>query len=156
MKIAELSRQAQLINDLFLKARTLNHDVELLSHWAKYVCILISGFLENAIHLIYAEYIKNGSNENVRRFAIRQIERIQNPRANRFIEVTGFFNEDWGIKLQQYLDDDGRKEAINTVIDNRHLIAHGKSSNISLAPLSDYFKKIIKVCEYLENQCGIK
>jgi hypothetical protein len=155
MKLIELSRQAQFIKDLIRKDSVLNADIEMQSHWAKYICVLISGFLENAIHLIYSEYVKKVSNEKVSQFSIRQIKKIQNPKANKVVEIAKSFDSDWGNKLEKYLDDDGRKEAIDTIMNNRHLIAHGKPSNITLAPLNEYFKKTIKACEFIENQCGI-
>ncbi|MDP2363023.1 MAG: hypothetical protein Q8M94_04545, partial [Ignavibacteria bacterium] len=115
MKLAELSRQAQFIKDLIKKVNGLNADIEIQSHWAKYICVLVSGFLENAIHLIYSEYIKKVSNEKVSQFSIRQIERIQNPKSSKFIEVANSFDSQWGANLEKYLNDDGRKEAIDTI-----------------------------------------
>ena len=53
------------------------------------------------------------------------------------------------------MEDNGRKDAIDSIMSNRHLIAHGKDSTISLVRVSEYLKKSVEVVEFLEHQCGI-
>jgi hypothetical protein len=39
-------------------------------------------------------------------------------------------------------------------MNNRHLIAHGKrSSNITIARLTEWLEKAVDVVEYVESQC---
>jgi len=51
-----------------------------------------------------------------------------------------------------YIDQDGRKEAINSIIKNRHHIAHGRDSNVTVGTVRGYFDKIIEVIEFIEDQ----
>ena len=53
------------------------------------------------------------------------------------------------------MDEEGRKDAIDSIMANRHLIAHGKNSGISLVRVKDYLEKSIEVIEFIENQCGM-
>ena len=46
----------------------------------------------------------------------------------------------------------GRKDAIDTIMANRHLIVHGKNSGITVARVSDYLDKAEEVLEFLEKQ----
>jgi hypothetical protein len=50
---------------------------------------------------------------------------------------------------------DGRRDAINSIIANRHQIAHGETSRITLLRLKDYFSKAVQVLEFIEDQCKI-
>jgi hypothetical protein len=127
-------------------------DLELQSHWAKYLCVLVAGYTESALHLLYASYVDKCTPVPVAKFATQKIKELQNPRPNRFVEVARAFKEDWGAKLEEFIALDGRHEAINAIMTARHLIAHGKSSDISVHRVSEYFDKSVKVAEFIESQ----
>jgi len=154
MQNQELIRQIQRIESLFNKTSTFVSDLELQSHWAKYMCILCSGLLENAIELIYSDYIEHSSsNKKIKRFASIHVSRLQNPNSTKIIEIAGYFDRTWAEKLENYLAKEGRREAIDTIIKNRHDIAHGRTSTITVSRVKDYFDKSIKVLEFIEKQC---
>ena len=61
MENQELSRQLQRLNYLFKQTNAATRDdFELRAHWAKYLCVLSAGFLENAISLIYGDFVQSG------------------------------------------------------------------------------------------------
>jgi hypothetical protein len=39
-------------------------------------------------------------------------------------------------------------------MNNRHLIAHGRSSSISVVQVREYFAAIGEVAEFIEHQCS--
>lgn len=156
MKIISLVRQKQRIEWLINQAKTFDGDqLELQSHWARYLCVLVAGFLENAISEVYSSYVQKCSNEQVANYVEAVLGRIQNPKAQKFLETARSFNRDWELSLNDYIEQNGRKDAIDSVMTNRHLIAHGKDSGITLARLDQYFKKGVEVIDYIEGQCGI-
>ncbi len=115
----------------------------------------MAGFLENAISEVYSSYVQKCSNEQVANYVEAVLGRIQNPKSQKFLETARSFNRDWELKLNDYIEQNGRKDAIDSVMTNRHLIAHGKDSGITLARLDQYFKKGVEVIDYIEGQCGI-
>jgi hypothetical protein len=125
------------------------------AHWGRYLCVLAAGFVENIVHLIYGSYIEKTSSPQTRRYATRTIDDIQNPKTDRLIRIATSFDKSWGNNLEIFLDVDFRKEAINTIMSNRHLIAHGKNSDITIARVDQYLAKIVELAEFLEAQCGI-
>lgn len=129
-------------------------DLELQSHWAKYLCILCAGFLENSLTEIYAEYARNSANEAVAGYVARQLDRIQNPNAQKILDTTYQFNKSWGDMLNSHIAQDGRKEAIEAIMTNRHKIAHGEDSNITISRVKEYLAKIVVVVEFMENHCS--
>lgn len=156
MKIISLVKQKQRIEWLINQARTFDGDqLELQSHWARYLCVLVAGFLENAISEVYSSYVQKCSNAQVANYVEAVLGRIQNPKAQKFLETARSFNRDWELNLNDYIEQNGRKDAIDSVMTNRHLIAHGKDSGITLARLDQYFKKGVEVIDYIEGQCGI-
>lgn len=150
----DLSRQKQVLNGLIAKTQSATSgDVEMQSHWAKYLCVLAAGFLENAIAELYGDYCRRSASPAVAKFAVRSLTRIRNPKTNTFIEVCRSYDKTWADSLEAFIEDDGRKEAINSIMANRHLIAHGKDSGITVARVNEYFGKALTVLDFIEDQC---
>jgi len=154
MKNQELSRRYHVIDDLFKKTKVaVGDNIEMQSHWAKYLCILSAGFLETALSEIYIEFSKTAASEPVANYTLTSLSKIQNPNMSKFIEVAASFKKKWGSDLELFVSDEGRKEAIDSIMANRHKIAHGKDSRITVAGLRRYLEKSIEVIDYSENQC---
>lgn len=117
--------------------------------------MLSAGFVENIVHHVYGTYIERTSSPQTRRYATHAIDDIQNPKADRLIKIAANFDKTWGNNLEVFLDAEFRKEAINTIMSNRHLIAHGKNSDITIARVDQYLSKIVELADFLEIQCGI-
>lgn len=155
MRNRQLSSQIQRLDSLFKKARSgYGSDLELQAHWARYLCVLVAGLLENAVPELYSSFAASKSSPAVARYVSRSLERVRTPKASRFLEVATSFNDAWSKELEIFLEEEGRRDAIDAVVNNRHLIAHGGQSNITLAGLEMYFRKVIKVLEFIETQCG--
>jgi hypothetical protein len=155
VKNREINRQIQAFNSLKDRALSACGDsTELRSEWARYLCIIASGILENAIAELYSEFAKQKFAEPAARFVSETVSRIQNPKTEKFLNVTGAFNASWKDKLEAYCNENGRGDAINSIMGQRHLIAHGryKDSTISIARVDEYFKKSVEVLEFIERQ----
>ena len=124
----------------------------MLSHWARYLCVLCAGFLENALAAVYSDFCRRTASEPVANFATRALEQVSNPKTQRFLEIAGRFRTEWQEALNDFVNQEGRREAIDSIMANRHLIAHGQKSDITLVRVSDYFKKSVRVLEFLEKQ----
>ena len=98
MKLQTLSNQHQKLCWLFSEADKFDTDqIELRAHWARYLCILSSGFLENALKDVYACYARSCSSPAVSNYVESVLSRIHNPKANRFLETAKAFNQEWEI-----------------------------------------------------------
>lgn len=131
----EIARQFQRLQDLVKKSDEATAGaIELQAQWAKYLCILSAGLLENAIKEIYIEYAQNQVSKPIANFISSLLSPTRNPKSQKFLEIAAAFNPAWKVELENYLNDDGRGDAIDSIMNHRHLIAHGKShnSNISL------------------------
>lgn len=158
MKIIELSRQSSALRSL---VRRVGHDpstraIEMQSHWARYICILTSGYVESAVRVIYGQYVrKNSYSQPIIRYMIKQLEGVQNPRSEKLINIADAFDPAWGHALRAHLAQNFRGDAVNAIMSNRHLIAHGRSSNITVGQVSLYLGKVVDVVEFMEKQCGL-
>ncbi len=130
-------------------------DLEMLAHWGRYLCVLTAGFFENSVRLVYGAYIAKTSSLQTARYATGNIEDVQNPKAKRLIEIATSFDKSWGKNVEEFLNENFRKDAINAIMSNRHLIAHGKNSDITIARVDQYRMRIVEVVDYLEQQHGV-
>jgi hypothetical protein len=154
MRNRELERQLQSIRSLFERTRNAcGDDIEMMSHWARYLCVLCAGFLENALVAVYIDFCRSAASPPVAQFATGALEQISNPKTQRFLDTAGRFRSDWKEALERFVDEEGRREAIDSIMANRHLIAHGRRSDITVARVSGYFAKSIGVVEFIEAQC---
>jgi len=159
MENVDLKRQynklLKLIDDTKLST---DGDLELQGHWGKYLCVLASGFLENAICAVYIDFVSGAAAPHVRQYALKNLEKIQNPKAKRFVDVAYQFKKEWGDNLALYFKKyPEHKDAIDSIINNRHQVAHGKTTNnISVHRVRDYLEKSVKVVEFIEGQCQNK
>lgn len=128
-------------------------DSSIQAHWGRYMCIVVAGFLENALQEIYKDYAGNANNANLVRYSSRQISRVTNPDARRFVQIARDFSETWRSDLRDFLERDGRGEAINTIMQNRNSIAHGGQSVMSASDVKCYLDKAVEVIDFIENQC---
>ena len=150
---SELTKQYKKIQNLILKAKEFEPDDELRSHLAKYICVLSSGFIENAIYQVFSDIAqKNCQPSVVLTYTKGQLYKLQNTNTEKIKEVTKAFNPDWWENgLRDYLQQENRSTAINYIFTDRHNIAHGRDSEITIDKLEEYLKKAVDVIRYLEN-----
>lgn len=153
MKNAEIARQLSAIRALIKKSSAASAaDLELQAHWARYACVLAAGLLQNSVVILYSNFVGLKAQKPVADYATVQIAKVQNPNAKRFIDISRSFKASWADDLEKFVEQGGRKEAIDAIMANRHLIAHGKNSGITVAMVSDYLNKAEEVLEFIEKQ----
>ena len=154
MRNQELSRQIDSLKSLLHRTGKATYDVELRGHWGRYLCVLTAGFLENSIQEVYTEFVRRSSSPAVARFAESRLERINNPNAGGFIGTARSFKCEWADDLRAFLDEDGkrRRNAIDSIMNNRHQIAHGGGAQITVARVREYLNGCVEVVEFIERQ----
>ncbi len=154
MRNQEISRQIQQLNSLIARANQASAgDIEMQAHWAKYICVLSAGLLENALVELYTDYARSAASESVAAYVRASISKTQNPKTSKYVETASTFKKEWGEELSKFADEEGRREALDSIMSNRHLIAHGKRSDISMVRVKEYLRKSIELIEFVEEQC---
>ena len=157
MKNIQLVSQYQAIESLIERtSEATQRNIELQGHWGKYLCVLAYGFLENSVKAIYGDFVRNSSSPQVARYATARLDSIRNANAQSFIQTASGFSEEWGRNLMEFLNSEGgkRKNAIDSIVNNRHWIAHGRATRISVAQVQTHLEKAIEVIDFIERQCG--
>lgn len=156
MKNVALQKQLQQIRWLINNTQGASAgQLELQSHWGRYLCIMAAGFLENAIGEVYSAFAYQAASKPVAEYVSSVTRSIQNPKAERFLRTAKAFKPEWEKELEKFINENGRKDAIDSIMSNRHRIAHGLPAEITVVRVNQYLEKSIEVLEFIENQCGL-
>lgn len=145
----EIDRLTKRLEATFTRASDPSISDELRSDLARHLCVLVSGYLEESLRVLLSTYAGRCSNAKVSTFVDASIRTVTNLKVGRIRDILRSFDCNWGEKFSDKLED-AQKDAIDSVVANRHLIAHGKNTGISLATVSGYWKKIQRVVQMLE------
>lgn len=147
----ELNTQYSRIQQLITKAKEFEPDDELRSHFTKYICVLCSGFIENSIYHTFTDIAENSCEPSVvLTYAKSQLYKIQNANSEKIRALVKSFNPDWHDSIRDYLQEDNRGAAINYILKDRHNIAHGRNSDITIIKLESYLNKTTEVIKFIE------
>jgi len=160
MKNPELQKQLTAIKSLIADTSSARvsgevDNFELQGHWARYLCILSAGFIENAVKELYIDYARRTVSGPIARFVESRLGGLRNPKSETILVIASQFKPDWEADLSIYMEDRLRGDAINSIMDNRHQIAHGKykNSTVSISKIQDFLYRSVEVLEYIEKQC---
>jgi hypothetical protein len=155
MSDKEILRYKRQLDDLFGKVSNLDSDTEMQSHWAKYLCIRVSGFLEVAVSTIYKKYAKDKASPFVVNYVEKQLSSFQNPKMEKILNITKSFNPKWAEELELELRNNSEiKDSIDSIVDVRNKIAHGDNVGITYTKIKRYYEVALELVEFLEKQCN--
>lgn len=112
----------------------------------------MSGFIEQAIRDVYREYSDRGDPRVASLASSLLDQQIQSPNAGSIIQLANRFDKVWGAELTEYLGEE-RKAAIDGVVSNRHKIAHGEYTGISIDTITKWYELVKEVVAFVERQC---
>lgn len=142
-------REQQRLDYLFSLVANVDND-ELKAHWSRYLCVLVSGFVENAFKIIINEYVFTRAHRNIFNYINQRIKNITNLKAGRITETLYIFSKDWGGQFEGEISDE-QKEALGAVYTNRNAISHGSSPSISYVRMRDYYVHIRRIIELIDD-----
>jgi hypothetical protein len=150
MKLVEITRQKQRIDELFSLASGLTPEIQ--AHWSRYLCIMVAGFLEVSVQAIYSEYARGKAHPNVVNYVERRMRGFQNPNMQRIGEVARSFSVEWGAELEKEAT---IRDSVNSILNNRNQIAHGRSTDVTIGRLRPWYVDTVRLVEIMKVQCGV-
>jgi len=125
-------------------------DDEVQAHLARHLCVLSAGFIEESLRIILTTYVKDRCDARCRAFVEKHLDRAPNPRPGNIAELLGSFDPLWQKSVETFFltaDGDG---AIGSLIANRHLIAHGRDSQVTLRRVKDWHEVALGVVDHVQ------
>lgn len=122
---------------------------ELRADFARYLCVLVSGYVESAVVAIARDHARTKASPTVFGFVDSQFTRRGTINADRLLQIVGSFNPEWRVKLDCFKHGEW-KDALNSVVANRNNIAHGQWVALTYVAMEQYFARIDEVIEYVD------
>lgn len=144
---AELHRLRQSLDAAFSRYPD-SRDLELNSDFAKYLCVLVSGYFERGLQEIAYEYCKDRSQDGIRDFIDHSVRRLRNPSPDTLLPFVGRFSNAWKAELEINYSDE--LSAVSSVVSHRHRIAHGLPSDISYLRIKEWYESSNRMMDHLE------
>lgn len=150
----EITRYKQRIESLFSKVdEATGDDLELASHWACYLCVLISGLLEASIRILYGDLASSRASPEVASYVKKQLEQFRNPSFEKIFQLTQSFSPEWAQRLKSGVGQEV-EFAVNSIVTNRHNIAHGRSVTLTVVQLKQYYQSVVKLIDAIAELLG--
>jgi len=138
------------LDSLKIKAEE-EDDEEVKSYLVKLLCVRTAGLLEVFLKTRISEYSKDKVPNEINRFLTSKFKDITNLKSSKLEDILTSFSVDWGEKFKDYLNDhEQEKTSLDSVIAQRHNIAHGQPSNIGSVSMVQYFNDVKSIVVYLD------
>ena len=145
-----IQRKINSIDTLFKLCEKIE-DEEIKSHFAKYLCVKVSGLFESCIIMIIENYVSKSSSKLTTKFVNTQMKKFTNIKFEKLKQLLYSFNEEWGKSLEEKFKDIQLKDSLDTIISNRHDIAHySNNSSITFGSIMNKYTDIKKIIEIVE------
>lgn len=148
----EVARLKQRLDATFQRVANLNFDLELQSDFSRYLCVLVSGYLEKAVTELILEHARRSGAPSLQRFVEANTRKFTNAKTKKLQDMFRSFDPDWGKELDIFIVDD-LKDAVDSVVSLRHQIAHGVSVGVTYHRILEYYKRVQKVIQKIADLC---
>jgi hypothetical protein len=124
------------------KKGVLELDFRLQEDLHKYMCIRLSGYLEQLMFQAISGFLADVPNEAVRNFGMSYFKNAPNLNPGAFEKLVGRFGDSWSDELKSFLDAHERRNALGALMEIRNKTAHGQSYRGGQLYVSTY-KKLV-------------
>jgi hypothetical protein len=149
---AEVRRLKMVLDASFKRINEIGDDLEVKSDLARYLCVLVSGYVEKAVTEIILEHARTRAQPSILRFVESRARRQTNLNAERLLQWLGAFDPEWRRDLEGFVVDE-KKDALDSIIALRHRIAHGGSVGVTLVRVRGYYESVQLVIDHIINLC---
>ena len=137
------------LDRIFNSSSKIEED-EIKSHLSRYLCVLTSGYIEEAVKIIIRNYVSDKSHPNISNHINSSTHYITNLNCEKIGSFLNTFNNEWKEKFDNQISDEER-DAINSIVANRHLIAHGSNVGVSFVRVNNWYKNTKSVVIKIQN-----
>ena len=153
-RVLDRQRLRNLVNKPPTSAEGIGHETAVKAHWAKYICVLISGFMEQAIKEIFLEHTFSKASPRVYDYIAGTWPKSINMECDAIGKVLGHFDNEWEAGFTKWLSESERKKEINEIVSWRNSIAHGmekSTSNVTLQSVTNKFQIACSLVDFIDD-----
>jgi len=130
----------QQLENLHAKAKAdpVKTDLELQAQIARFLCVLASGVIEQVLVRGLERLVARRAIPSVANYAGSHLSRISNAKFSDILRTLGRFDPKWRDHFEQSTDEE-IKAAVDSVVNNRNQVSHGRQVGISLVRFDEYY-----------------
>ena len=147
----EIFQEQQRLDNLFERVKDCDDD-EIKAHLSKYLCVLVSAFLENSMRTVVLKYAGAKSHNHVSNFVNSRVKNVTNLNEEKLKQLLGAFSSNWRIRFENDISNE-QKAALDSVVNLKNHVAHGKPTTLSFVRVKNYYQNIRKVVEVVQEIC---
>ncbi|MDE5570994.1 MAG: hypothetical protein K2I86_02925 [Prevotella sp.] len=138
------------LDDQFELVKKVENE-EIRSMLAQYLCIRTSGLLETFIKSRISDYVQGRVPKEVNRYISGKIKDITNLKCTKLEDVLKSFSNEWAKDFNSDVEEhEQQKNSVDSLVTNRHNIAHGQNGNISFKNLEQYYNDVKAIIKTLD------
>lgn len=145
----EINRLRRDLNELFERAHRLDEADELTADISRYICVRLSGYLEQSLAFCGRSLCAQKSWGEGLHFTLSWLKKTPNPRSDEIIKFVQRFSEAWAAELAQLLAEEERGQSVNALLGIRNDVAHGKSQGVSRERALEYYAVADRIVDFL-------
>ncbi len=126
-------------------------DLRLQADLARFLCVLVAGYLEQAARHILSDFVVRKAHPQVARYAERRLGFFTNATSRKLCDLVGDFDAESRTRLEEFVAGE-RKDAIDSVVANRHHIAHGRDVGLTLIRIRSYDERVSETVTFLQEE----
>ena len=137
------------ISGVFSRVQNFSEMPDVQADYARYLCVLITGYLEQTIVQIIVDYVDALGNKSLHQYVAETLRRPGNMRAKQILDLVGRFSDAWQSHLHHKLTQRHR-DAIGSLYASRNRIAHGDDVDLTYRQVQEYYKLILEAIRFVE------
>ena len=138
------------IDDVFERAVGFDDEPDIQADYVRYLCVLVTGFLEQAVVRVILNYVDALGDPSLSRYVAETLRRPGSMQVEQILRLVGRFNEDWRTELGEKLTTRHR-EAIGSVYASRNKIAHGEDVDLAYRQIRGDYNLVREAIDFLED-----
>jgi len=138
------------INEVFKHASGVT-DLWFQSEVAKYLCILMSGLLEEWCRDLVQSYSHKRAQPQIVIYITSRMDSFYNPNLEKILQLIRSFAPNIAENLEETIEP-RLKDAVDSISNNRKQLAHGKDVGLTLNRAKDYFVRTKTLIEFIESK----
>ncbi|HZL05955.1 MAG TPA: HEPN domain-containing protein [Coriobacteriia bacterium] len=147
---AEVARRRQQIESVFAQIDGVGLSAELTAHYARYLSVVVGGFVEQSTKELVTQYARKRSSPEVQRYVAAQLKRVRNVDAETLRQLLQSFDTSWWEQLYGRRPDE--LESLTSLVTVRNGVSHGNaSSGITMGTVREYFQQVSTLLEDLSD-----
>lgn len=139
-----------LIKDAINRIEKFKGDRKIAVDLEAYLVVLLSGIYEDCFEYLINERTDRAGDAELSAFVEKTLDiQFRNPDWDTLTKVLGWFSDRWAKTLKKKIRNQA-KTSLNNIVTNKNAVAHGNTSNLTLAEIKNCHRNCKSIFEKLE------